>query len=72
MPIPRVAGPAYWGSRAIIEGMRKWELWENREKGSSSFFPESNTQARVMAMEGGETTGDYAGQVLKGPLAAGS
>jgi len=34
--------------------MRKWELWENREEGSSSFFPESNTLARVMAMEEGQ------------------
>jgi hypothetical protein len=31
--------------------MRKWELWE--DEGGSSFFPESNMQARLMAMEDG-------------------
>jgi hypothetical protein len=34
--------------------MRKWELWENREECSSSFFPDSAMKARVMAMADGE------------------
>lgn len=35
--------------------MRKWELWENPEEGRSSFFPVSNTHARVMAVWDGQT-----------------
>jgi hypothetical protein len=36
-----------------MAAVRKWELWEKDDEngGSSSFFPESNLHARVMAME---------------------